>query len=161
MNSALAKQDALDSGYDDCIFLDTRGHVCELSAANIFIVRDGTLITPGPASDILEGITRRTILEIARDQQMPVVERDIDLTELYIADEVFACGTSAFVTLILEIDKRTIGMGATGPLTALLREKHAAILHGSEPTYASLLTSLVANQEAVKSDIKVPVANNL
>lgn len=142
VNSVLAKQDALDSGYDDCIFLDVAGHVCELSAANIFIVRNGTLITPGESSDILEGINRRTILELARDMNIPCVERTIDLTELYVAEEVFACGTSAFVAPVIEIDKRKIGLGAIGSLTAQLREKHRQVLHGEDPTYGSLITPL-------------------
>jgi branched-chain amino acid aminotransferase len=98
VNSVLARQDALDSGYDDCIFLDVSGHVCELSAANIFLVRDGVLHTPGQSSDILEGISRATVLQIAEDLGIKTVERSIDLTELYVADEVFACGTSAFLT---------------------------------------------------------------
>jgi branched-chain amino acid aminotransferase len=142
VNSVLAKQDALDSGYDDCIFLDVAGHVCELSAANVFIVRNGTLITPGASSDILEGINRRTILEIACDMNIPTQERNIDLTELYVADEVFACGTSAFVAPVIEIDKRRIGTGATGPLTAQLREKHRQVLHGEDQKYQRLLTLL-------------------
>ncbi len=146
VNSVLAKQDAMDSGYDDCIFLDARGHVCELSAANIFIVRNGTLFTPGPSSDILEGINRRTILEIAHNQQIPAQERDIDLTELYIADEVFACGTSAFVAPVVEIDKRRIGTGAIGPFTTLLRTEHSAILHGQDAKYIHLLTALESNE---------------
>jgi branched-chain amino acid aminotransferase len=108
--------------------------VCELSAANIFLVRGGTLLTPGASSDILEGINRRSILEIARDLGLPAVERDIDHTELYIADEVFACGMSAFIAPIVEIDKRTIGGGVMGPITAKLREKHTAILHGKDST---------------------------
>ena len=145
VNSVLAKQDAMDSGYDDCILLDTRGHVCELSAANIFIVRSGTLLTPGPSSDILEGINRRTILEIARDEGMPVLERDIDLTELYVAEEAFACGTSAFVAPIIEIDKRTIGTGAMGPITKNLQAKHTAILHSKDSRYANLLTYFKSN----------------
>lgn len=140
VNSVLAKQDALDSGCDDCIFLDERGHVCELSAANIFIVRDGALITPGASSDILEGITRRTILEIARDMDTPAVERAIDLTELYIADEAFATGTSAFVSPVIEIDKRRVGDGAIGPITATLQKKYQEVLHGEDPRYAHLLT---------------------
>ena len=97
VNSVLAKQDALDSGYDDCILLDAENHVCELSAANIFIIRGGSLITPGSSSDILEGINRKTVIELARDMRIPVEERTIDVSELYIADEAFACGTSAFV----------------------------------------------------------------
>ena len=140
VNSVLAKQDAIDSGYDDCVFLDVAGHVCELSAANIFIVREGTLLTPDTASDILEGINRRTLLEIARDMGIPFVERTIDLTELYIADEVFACGTSAFVAPIVEIDRRRIGAGSMGPLTARLREKHRQVLHGEDSNYVRFLT---------------------
>lgn len=141
VNSVLAKQDALDSGYDDCIFLDGRGHVCELSAANIFIVRDGTLATPGASSDILEGITRKTVLDLARDMNIPTVERTVDLTELYIADEAFASGTSAFVSPIIEIDKRRVGNGAIGPLTSVLQKKYREVLHGEDPRYAHLLTA--------------------
>ena len=140
VNSVLGKQDALDSGYDDCIFLDERGHVCELSAANIFIVRDGAIITPSASSDILEGISRRTILDIARDIDISAVERAIDLTELYIADEAFASGTSAFVSPVIEIDKRRVGDGAIGPVTATLQKKYLEVLHGEDPRYAHLLT---------------------
>jgi branched-chain amino acid aminotransferase len=108
VNSVLAKQDAIDSGYDDAIFLDMDGHVCEISAANIFLVRGDTLITPDVSSDILEGINRKTLIEIAASEGKQVIERKIDLSELYIADEVFVCGTSAFVAGVTEIDKRTI-----------------------------------------------------
>jgi branched-chain amino acid aminotransferase len=111
VNSVLGKQDAIDSGYDDCLFLDANGHVCELSAANIFMVRNGTLITPERSSDILEGINRAVVLELAKSLRIPVIERAIDLTELYIAEEVFACGTSAFVAPISEVDARAIGTG--------------------------------------------------
>ncbi len=142
VNSVLAKQDALDSGYDDCIFLDADGHVCELSAANIFFVRDGVLITPDTASDILEGITRRTIIELARGMKIPVVERKVDLTELYIADEVFASGTSALATPVREIDKRIIKNGETGKITKSLQKKYQEILHGRDPKYTRLLTVL-------------------
>lgn len=141
VNSVLGKQDALDSGCDDCIFLDAAGHVCELSAANIFIVRDDSLATPGASSDILEGITRRTILDTARDMDIPVVERAIDLTELYIADEAFATGTSAFVSPIIEIDKRRIGSGTAGSVTAALQKKYLEVIHGEDPRYAHLLTA--------------------
>lgn len=142
VNSVLAKQDALDSGYDDCIFLDSLGHVCELSAANIFLVRNGTLITPGTANDILEGINRRTILELAKDMNIPTEERAVDLTELYVASEVFACGTSSFIAPIKEIDKRGIGSGSTGPITELMRKKHSEILHGEDNHYTHFLTKL-------------------
>lgn len=139
VNSVLAKQDALDSGYDDCIFLDTDGHVCELSAANIFIVRNNTLITPDTANDLLEGINRQTILEIATELNIPYKIRTIDLTELYIADEVFACGTSSFVAPVKEIDARKIGNGEIGDITAKLRKKHEEILSGKSSTNRHLV----------------------
>ena len=142
VNSVLARQDAIDSGYDDCLFLDVSGHVCELSAANVFVVRDGVLHTPSQASDILEGISRRTVLELARDLGMDVRERTIDLTELYVADEVFACGTSAFITPVLEIDKRQVNGNTPGPITMQLREKYYDLQHGRVPEYQHFLTKL-------------------
>lgn len=141
VNSVLGKQDALDSGYDDCLFLDTAGHVCELSAANIFIVRNGTLITPSSSNDILEGINRKIVLEIAIDLGIPVQERVIDLTEVYVADEAFACGTSAFIAPITEIDARKIGSG-TGPVTKMIREKYEIIFTGESNSANSHLTVL-------------------
>jgi branched-chain amino acid aminotransferase len=132
VNSVLAKQDALDSGYDDCIFLDAHGHVCELSAANIFIVRHGKLITPDTTSDLLEGINRKTIIEIARDDLgLEVIERSVDLTELYIAEEVFASGTSANISPIVEIDSRKIGNGKPGDITKKLQKIHSDLRHGN------------------------------
>lgn len=142
VNSVLAKQDALDSGYDDCIFLDASGHVCELSAANIFLVRNGVLITSDTASDILEGINRKTVFEIAHELHIPVQERSIDLTELYVADEIFACGTSAFIAPVKEVDARRVGNGAVGPITSRIRTVHAAVLHGKEKGFEHLLTTL-------------------
>jgi branched-chain amino acid aminotransferase len=142
VNSVLAKQDAIDSGYDDCIFLDAAGHVCELSAANIFIVRDGVLITPGTASDLLEGINRSTVLHIARDLQLATHERDVDLTELYIADEVFACGTSTYVAPVVEVDARVVNGGRTGPVTARIRDKYEAVLRGEDSAYEQYVTRL-------------------
>lgn len=129
VNSVLAKQDAIDSGYDDCVFLDVDGHVCELSAANIFIVRHGKLITPDTTHDLLEGINRRTIIDIARKElKLEVVERSIDLTELYIADEVFASGTSANVAPIVEVDARKIANGLPGKITKELQAFHKKLL---------------------------------
>jgi len=141
VNSVLAKQDALDSGYDDCIFLDQAGHVCELSAANLFIVRDGVLITPDTSSDILEGINRKTIIELAEVSGIKVMERKLDLTELYIADEIFACGTSAFVAPIVEVDGRKIGNGE-GPITQKLRVRHEKLLKGEDEEFSNFLTKL-------------------
>lgn len=142
VNSVLAKQDAIDSGYDDCIFLDAAGHVCELSAANIFIVRNNVLITPNTTSDLLEGINRRTVLELAKDMDINVVERDIDLTELYIADEVFACGTSAYIAPIFEIDARRVGNKTIGPITQALSNKYFDVLHGRDKQYRHFVTVL-------------------
>ena len=142
VNSVLGKQDAIDSGYDDCILLDISGHVCELSAANIFIVRNGTVITPDVTTDLLEGITRKTVLEITRDMHIPTAERTIDMTELYIADEIFACGTSAQIAPVIEVDARFIADGKKGPITARIREAYTNILHGKEEKYRHLLTPL-------------------
>ena len=120
VNSVLGKQDALDSGYDDCVFLDTAGHVSELSAANIFLVRNNVLITPAVPGDLLEGISRTTILELAKDLGIQTIERTVDLTELYVADEVFASGTSAYLAPVVEIDSRKIANGAMGSVTRRL-----------------------------------------
>jgi len=128
INSVLGKQDAIDSGYDDCLFLDTNGHVCELSAANIFMVQKGILLTPGNSSDILEGINRRTVIEIAENLGVTVIEREIDLTELYTADEVFACGTSAFIAPIIEIDARKVGKENLGPVTQKIKQAFTEIM---------------------------------
>ena len=142
VNSVLAKQDAIDSGYDDCIFLDASGHVCELSAANIFIVRNGALITPSTASDLLEGINRSTVLLVAERLGIPAHEREVDLTELYIADEVFACGTSTYVAPVIEVDARVVNGRSIGPVTARIRERYLAVLRGEDADYEHFITRL-------------------
>lgn len=140
VNSVLAKQDALDSGYDDCVFLDANGHVCELSAANIFIVRHGKLITPDTTSDLLEGINRSTVIEIAReDLGLEVIERSIDLTELYVADEVFASGTSANIAPIIEVDARKVATGRPGEITTKLQKLHKELRHGNYTNHRNWL----------------------
>ncbi|MBP9667883.1 aminotransferase class IV [Candidatus Saccharibacteria bacterium] len=137
VNSVLARQDAIDSGYDDCIFLDSLGHVAELSAANIFVVRNGVLLTPGHNADILEGINRRTVLEIAASLGVATDERSIDLTELYIADEVFVTGTSAFLSPVTTIDSRPIHHG---PITKMLTTAYQdALLDPQKSTYLEML----------------------
>jgi branched-chain amino acid aminotransferase len=140
VNSVLAKQDAIDSGYDDCVFLDAAGHVCELSAANIFIVRGGTLVTPSTAQDLLEGINRSTVLDIAERLGVPTHEREVDLTELYIADEVFACGTSTYIAPVIEVDARVVNGRSVGAVTARLRERYLAVLRGDDPDFAHFVT---------------------
>jgi len=131
VNSVLAHQDAMDAGYDDCIFLDQSGHVCELSAANIFMVRGGVLITPDTSSDLLEGINRRAVLEMALAAGIPIQERTVDLTELYIADEVFVCGTSAFIGSVGEIDGRK--MNGPGPITRQIAQLHTDAIMRAHP----------------------------
>ncbi|MEO8785343.1 MAG: aminotransferase class IV [Candidatus Saccharimonadales bacterium] len=117
INASLMKNEALLNGYDEAIAIDDHGHVAEGTVANLFIVRGGKLITPDPATDILEGITRDTVLQLAAELGIPAVERSIDRSELYIADEIMMCGSSARVLPILSVDKRQAGNGQAGPLT--------------------------------------------
>lgn len=140
INSALAKSEALENGFDEAIFLDTRGMVSEGSAENIFIVREGKLITPGTSSSILEGITRRTVLKLAHDLGIETVERDISRTELYVADEVFFTGTGAQIAWVESIDRRVIGNGTIGPITEKLQKTFFAYATGELPQYQSWLT---------------------
>lgn len=142
VNSVLAKQDAIDSGYDDSIFLDNNGHVCELSAANIFIVKDDKISTPSSTNDILEGINRDTVLELIKQKDLSVSERNIDLTELYTADEIFVCGTSSFLAPVLKIDGRIIGNGRRGKITKSLREEYLQILNFTSPDYTKYFTEV-------------------
>ena len=131
VNASLMKNEAILNGYDDAIALDNHGHVTEGTVSNVFIVRNGTLITPAASADILEGITRDSILQIARDLNIPIEQRSIDRTELYIADEAFLSGSSARVIPIISIDKRTIGTGAAGPITQKLAESYDAAQKGN------------------------------
>src|SRR5215208_4812171 len=122
INSALAKDEAEEKGADEAILLGEDGHVAEGSGCNIFIVRDGILTTPPVTGDILEGITRRSFLKFATDLGIPIEQRDIDRSELYLADEAFFCGTGVQVAPIASIDGRPIGDGAPGPITVSLRD---------------------------------------
>jgi branched-chain amino acid aminotransferase len=112
VNATLMKNEALLNGYDDAIAIDEHGHVAEGTVANLFMVRDGVLITPDAATDILEGITRDTAMKLAATANIPVVERSIDRSELYLADEIMVCGSSARVLPVLSVDKRPVGTGA-------------------------------------------------
>ncbi len=141
-NSAMAKKEAMQNGYDDAIFLSENGHVAEGSAMNLFIVRDGVLITPPKSDDILEGITRRTVLQLAKDIGITVEERSIDRTELYIADEAFFCGTGAQVAWISHIDKRQVGNGKRGEIAGKLQDLFFSVVRGNEKKYASWCTKV-------------------
>jgi branched-chain amino acid aminotransferase len=142
VNSALAKSEAQLNGFDEAIVLTQDGHVSEGSAENLFIVRDGTLITPSVTENVLEGITRRRLMEVAADLGIGVVERQIDRTELYGADEVFLCGTGAQVSAVVEIDRRMIGAGRPGPITARLSRIYFDAVRGRHDAYRTWLTPI-------------------
>ncbi len=129
-NSALARVEALKSGFDEAIMLNANGMVVEASAENIFIVKDNILITPPVTSGALNGITRDSILTLAREKRIPYEIRDIARDELYLADEVFLTGTAAEVKSVVEIDNRTIGDGKTGAITQRLKMLFESVVHG-------------------------------
>ncbi|MEN9557908.1 MAG: putative branched-chain-amino-acid aminotransferase [Candidatus Parcubacteria bacterium] len=134
VNTALAKHEAQSLGFDEAIVLDKNGYAVEGSAENLFIVRDNTLITPPVSSNILEGITRKSVIQLAQNQNIPVVERPIPRTELYRADEVFLTGTAARIASVAEIDGISIGNGLY-PLTEKLQQHLNAIVAGTDETY--------------------------
>lgn len=136
VNSALIKTDAMRAGFDEALVLTQEGHVSEGSAENVFIVRDGVLITPPVTENILEGITRRSVMELAREELgIPVVERPIDRTEIYICDELFLTGTAAQITAVTHVDHRPVGNGKMGPITSKLRELFEKVVKGKMPKY--------------------------
>ncbi len=148
-NSALAKTEAQLNGFDEAIMLDERGHVSEGSGENIFVVMDGRIITPPPSSDILVGITRETVITLAREELgIDVVERDIDRTELYTADECFMTGTAAHVTPVVELDRRAIGGGKMGSVTAELVKLYFEIITGKNAKYAHWCTPCYSKVKA-------------
>jgi len=136
VNSALAKSEAMLNGFDEAIMLTHDGHVSEGSGENIFIIREGTLITPPSSDNILVGITRNTVIELAQKELgLPVVERQIDRSELYTADEVFMTGTAAHVTPIVKIDHRPVNDGAIGPLTRKIQTLYFEVAKGNVERY--------------------------
>jgi branched-chain amino acid aminotransferase len=137
VNSALAKTDAARAGFDEALVLTQDGHISEGSAMNMCIVRDSVLITPPVTENILEGITRRTIIELAKNELgITVVERPIDRTEIYICDELILCGTAAQVTAATQVDHRPIGSGVMGPVAGGLRKLFNEAARGNNPKYA-------------------------
>ena len=136
VNTAFIKSDAVRSGFDEALVLNQDGHISEGSAENFFMVRDGVLITPPITDNILEGITRRSVIELARNElNLEVRERSIDRTEVYISDELFLTGTAAQVTAITRVDHRQIADGKMGPLTAKLRELYSDAVRGKLKKY--------------------------
>jgi branched-chain amino acid aminotransferase len=138
ITSSLAKTEAVKSGFDEALLLNSRGKVSEASGMNLFMVRDGVLITPGVDQDILEGITRASVLELARAMGIPTLERPVDKTELFVADEVFLSGTAAKVTPVRRIE--TTDLPLDRPIMERLRERLTAITEGRDPAYDHWVT---------------------
>jgi branched-chain amino acid aminotransferase len=136
-NSALIKTDAALSGFDEALVLNQDGHISEGSAMNIFMVRDGAVITPPVTDNILEGITRKTVMDLAKDELgLPVVERSIDRTELFICDELFMTGSAAQIVAITKVDHRPVGNGEMGPVAGKIRALFDDVVRGKNPKYA-------------------------
>ncbi|MBZ0115972.1 MAG: branched-chain amino acid transaminase [Sandaracinaceae bacterium] len=140
VNSILAKRDALANGFQEAILLDGQGYVSEASGENVFLVRDGAVTTPPVGSAILGGVTRDTVIRLLREMGVPVYERLIARDELYIADEVFMCGTAAEITPVREIDNRKVGLGERGPLTKRVQDRYFQVVRGVEAPEPSWLT---------------------
>jgi branched-chain amino acid aminotransferase len=145
INSALAKTEAVLSGFDEALVLTQTGHISEGSAENFFMVREGLLITPPVTSNILEGITRATIMELAREELgMKTVERSIDRSEIYIAEEAFFCGTGVQIAAIVEVEHRPVGDGRIGPVVKRLRELYFSVVRGDVARYRHWCTPVYA-----------------
>ena len=143
ITSSLAKTEAVKSGFDEALLLNSRGKVSEASGMNLFIVRDGVLITPGVDQDILEGITRASVLELARAMGIPTLERPVDKSELFIADEVFLSGTAAKVTPVRRVE--TTDLGSERPVMNAIRDRITAITEGRDPAYDHWVTRVRLN----------------
>lgn len=139
VNSILAKCEAKNAGYEEAILLDPDGYVAEGTGENVFFVRNGVLKTT-PLTNILEGITRNSVLELARERKIPIIEERFTRDALYVAEEVFLTGTAAEVTPVREIDDRTIGSGKRGPMTDTLQKAFFDVVQGQDPTHAQWLT---------------------
>jgi branched-chain amino acid aminotransferase len=137
LNSILAKTESANAGYDEAILLDERGFVCEGSGENIYLVREGEIVTPGHTSSILDGINRKSVIQIARDLGYTVVERDVARAELYLAEEVFLTGTAAELVPVREIDDH--GIGEPGEITRVIQGKFDDALHGRLEEYREWL----------------------
>ncbi len=150
-NSSLIKSDALLAGYDEAFVLNEDGHVSEVSSANLMIVRDGVVITPPIYSNILEGITRRTMMQLLRDELgIEVVERNIDRTEIYLADEIFMCGTGVQIAAVTKVEHRPVGDGKMGNITQKLRDLYFDVVTGRVEKYRDWLAP-VYQKEPIKS----------
>ena len=150
MNSQLIKMEAIVNGYVEGIALDANGYVSEGSGENVFVVRNGVLNTAPLGNSVLPGITRDSVLQIARDLGIPVTEQGIPRELLYIADEVFFTGTAAEVTPIRSVDKISVGKGAVGPITKAIQKEFYAIIKGEKPDKYKWLTPVRGGQQAAR-----------
>jgi branched-chain amino acid aminotransferase len=149
VNSALIKSDAVQAGFDEALVLNRDGHLSEGSAENLFMLRRGKLITPPVTDNILEGITRWTIMTLAKKELgVEVVERSIDRTEIFLADELFMTGTAAQVTAITQVDHRPVGGGEMGPLTTKLRQLYDDVVRGRMAAYREWNAPVFVDQPA-------------
>jgi branched-chain amino acid aminotransferase len=142
VNMAFQKSEAELNGFDEALVLTNDGHASEASAANMFVVRDGLLLTPPVSDDILEGVTRKAILELAEVLGIPVEIRSIDRSEIYVADEMFLCGTGVQLSPVIELDHRPINGGAIGPITKQLHEAYFAAVRGRDSRFSHWLTPI-------------------
>ncbi len=140
VNSVMAKQDAKLSGFDEALMCDVNGFVCEGTGENVFVVKNGRITTPPLGASILAGITRDTVMVLAREEGIPLVEANLTRDELYLADEVFLTGTAAEVTPVREVDHRPIGAGSRGELTRRLQQRYFDVVKGSDDSHPEWLT---------------------
>lgn len=142
VNMAFQKSEAELNGFDEAVVLTADGHVNESSAANLYMIRDGVAITPPVSDDLLEGVTRKALMELMANEGIPVLERSIDRSELYVADEIFVCGTGVQISPVIEVDHRPVGSGEVGPIARLVRDRYFDAVRGRLPEYAHWLTPI-------------------
>jgi len=142
VNMAFQKSEAELNGYDEAVVLTADGHVNEASAANLFILRDGVALTPPVNDDLLEGVTRKAMLELLAKERIPIEIRSIDRSELYVCDEMFLCGTGVQISSVVEVDHRPVGSGAVGPIGRLVRDRYFDAVRGRLPAYRHWLTEI-------------------
>jgi branched-chain amino acid aminotransferase len=142
VNMAFQKSEAELNGFDEAVVLTADGHVNEASAANVFVVRDGVALTPPVSDDLLEGVTRKAVIELLAKEGIPVETRSIDRSELYIADEMLLCGTGVQISPVIEVDHRPIGSGEVGPIGRLVRDRYFDAVRGRLPEYRHWLTPI-------------------
>jgi branched-chain amino acid aminotransferase len=152
-NSALIKTDAVKSGFDEALVLTQDGHVSEGSAMNVIMVRNGVLVTPSITENILEGITRSTVIDLARQELgIATIERPIDRTEIYMSEELFMTGTAAQIVAITQVDHREIGTGKMGPISTRLKELYQQVVRGNLPKYNHWTTPVYTSEKITAAD---------